>query len=158
MTSPDATAPASGSATPIPASDLRLEQLTAELDGHARTGRDLGVDFQRAVRALDDGYPDTAVAQVGKITERLLKQSQSQGEELRDGNPDPLCRLQHFEELRLTERVVAARLGPLALEPGRQRLHRARRGLVRSAQLLLRLRILQKIRCHHGSTCHADLP
>lgn len=74
MTSPDATARASSSARPIPVSDQRLQQLTAELDDHARIARYLGVDFQRAVAALDDGYPDTAVTQVGKITEKLLKQ------------------------------------------------------------------------------------
>ena len=73
MTSSDAAAPARNMAPALPP-DPRLDQLRAELGDHARVERYLGVDFQRAVRALADGYPDTAVAQVGKITERLLKQ------------------------------------------------------------------------------------
>src|SRR5579859_2712559 len=74
MTSPDIAAPAASSPAQVVAPDPRLDQLKAELGDHARVERYLGVDFQRAVRALADGYPDAAVAQVGKITERLLKQ------------------------------------------------------------------------------------
>jgi Sulfatase-modifying factor enzyme 1/NACHT domain len=74
MTSTDAIAPApSSSLVPRLAPDPRLEQLKAELHDHSRMGRYLGVDFQRAIGALADGYPETAVTQVGKITERLLK-------------------------------------------------------------------------------------
>jgi hypothetical protein len=53
--------------------DTRLLQLKTELDSHARTARYLGLDLERPVRALADGYPDTAVVLVGRITERLLK-------------------------------------------------------------------------------------
>jgi formylglycine-generating enzyme required for sulfatase activity len=56
------------------ASDTRLLRLKAELDAHARTGRYLGLDFERPVASLADGYPENAVALVGKITERLLRQ------------------------------------------------------------------------------------
>ena len=54
--------------------DKRLLQLKAELDDHARVARYLGLDFQRPIRSLADGYPENAIALVGKITERLLKQ------------------------------------------------------------------------------------
>jgi hypothetical protein len=54
--------------------DTRLQRLQAELDGHARIARYLGLDFERPVRSLADGYPENAIALVGKITERLLKQ------------------------------------------------------------------------------------
>src|SRR5215475_13760942 len=73
MTSTDAVAPVPDSPIPAPAYDPRLEQLKAELHDHGRMGRYLGLDFQRATRALADGYPETAVTHVGKITERLLK-------------------------------------------------------------------------------------
>jgi hypothetical protein len=48
--------------------------LQAELASHARIARHLGLDFDRPVRSLGDGYPENTVALVGKITERLLKQ------------------------------------------------------------------------------------
>jgi hypothetical protein len=54
--------------------DTRLQRLRAELDEHARVGRYLGLDFERPIRSLADGYPENAIALVGKITERLLKQ------------------------------------------------------------------------------------
>jgi energy-coupling factor transporter ATP-binding protein EcfA2 len=54
--------------------DERLLRLQAELDEHARVARYLGLDFGRPVRSLADGYPENAIALVGKITERLLKQ------------------------------------------------------------------------------------
>ena len=54
--------------------DARLLRLKAELDDHARIARYLGLDFERPVRSLADGYPENAIALVGKITERLLKQ------------------------------------------------------------------------------------
>ena len=57
-----------------PALDTRLQRLKEELDGHARVARYLGLDFDRPIRSLADGYPENAVALVGKITERLLKQ------------------------------------------------------------------------------------
>jgi hypothetical protein len=53
--------------------DSRLAGLQAELDGHARIARYLGLDFGLPVRSLGDGYPENAVSWVGKITERLLK-------------------------------------------------------------------------------------
>lgn len=73
MNSPDAQAHASGHVAAAQVPDIRLEQLNTELGCHARIASYLGADFQRPVRALGDGYPDSAVAQVGKITERLLK-------------------------------------------------------------------------------------
>ncbi len=54
--------------------DARLLRLKAELDDHARIARYLGLDFERPIRSLGDGYPENAIAWVGKITERLLKQ------------------------------------------------------------------------------------
>jgi hypothetical protein len=54
--------------------DDRLRRLRAELDGHARIARHLGLDFERPVRSLGDGYPENTVALIGKIAERLLKQ------------------------------------------------------------------------------------
>ena len=53
--------------------DARLLRLKEELDEHARIADDLGLDFGRPVRSLSDGYPENAIAHVGKITERLLK-------------------------------------------------------------------------------------
>ena len=54
--------------------DARLLRLKAELDDHARIARYLGLDFDRPIRSLADGYPENAIALVGRITERLLKQ------------------------------------------------------------------------------------
>ena len=54
--------------------DTRLARLKAELDDHAQIARYLGLDFERPIRSLGDGYPENAIALVGKITERLLKQ------------------------------------------------------------------------------------
>jgi formylglycine-generating enzyme required for sulfatase activity len=54
--------------------DTRLLRLKTELDDHARIARYLGLDFERPIQSLDDGYPENAIAWVGKITERLLKQ------------------------------------------------------------------------------------
>jgi len=54
--------------------DTRLLRLKAELDDHARIARYLGLDFERPIQSLGDGYPENAIAWVGKITERLLKQ------------------------------------------------------------------------------------
>jgi Sulfatase-modifying factor enzyme 1 len=56
-----------------PALDARLLRLKAELEDHARIARYLGLDFERPIQSLDDGYPENAIAWVGKITERLLK-------------------------------------------------------------------------------------
>ena len=57
-----------------PALDARLPRLQAELDDHSRVARYLGLDLERPIRSLGDGYPENAVALVGNITERLLKQ------------------------------------------------------------------------------------
>lgn len=54
--------------------DNRLSQLKNELDDHSRIARHLGLDFERPIRSLGDGYPENAIALVGKITERILKQ------------------------------------------------------------------------------------
>ena len=54
--------------------DARLLRLKAELDDHARIARYLGLDFERPIQSLGDGYPENAIAWVGKITEKLLKQ------------------------------------------------------------------------------------
>lgn len=54
--------------------DTRLFQLRNELDDHARVARYLGLDFERPIKSLGDGYPENAIALVGKITERILKQ------------------------------------------------------------------------------------
>ncbi len=53
--------------------DARLLQLKTELNDHARIARYLGLDFERPIRSLGDGYPENTIAWVGKITERLLK-------------------------------------------------------------------------------------
>jgi Sulfatase-modifying factor enzyme 1 len=54
--------------------DTRLARLKQELDAHARIAQYLGLDLDRPVRSLADGYPDHTIAQVGRITERLLHQ------------------------------------------------------------------------------------
>jgi Sulfatase-modifying factor enzyme 1/NACHT domain len=54
--------------------DTRLLRLKTELDDHARIARYLGLDFERPIQSIGDGYPENAIAWVGKITERLLKQ------------------------------------------------------------------------------------
>lgn len=54
--------------------DTRLFQLQNELDDHARVARYLGLDFERPIKSLGDGYPENAISLVGKITERILKQ------------------------------------------------------------------------------------
>ena len=54
--------------------DARLLRLKTELDDHSRIARYLGLDFERPIQSLGDGYPENAIAWVGKITERLLKQ------------------------------------------------------------------------------------
>lgn len=53
--------------------DVRLLRLKSELDDHARIARYLGLDFERPIRSLGDGYPENAINWVGKITERILK-------------------------------------------------------------------------------------
>ncbi len=57
-----------------PEVDARLARLKSELDDHAQIAHHLGLDFERPIRSIGDGYPENAVALVGKITERLLKQ------------------------------------------------------------------------------------
>lgn len=54
--------------------DARLLRLKTELDDHARIARYLGLDFERPIQSLGDGYPENAISWVGKITEKLLKQ------------------------------------------------------------------------------------
>lgn len=54
--------------------DERLRRLRSELDDHSRIADHLGLDLERPLRSLDDGYPENAVALVGKLTERLLKE------------------------------------------------------------------------------------
>ena len=40
--------------------DSRLLRLKAELDDHARIARYLGLDFERPIQSLGDGYPENA--------------------------------------------------------------------------------------------------
>ncbi|MER6620443.1 SUMF1/EgtB/PvdO family nonheme iron enzyme [Streptomyces sp. NPDC000931] len=54
--------------------DARLAKLMNELDDHSRVAEHLGLDFERPIKSLDDGYPENTIALVGKITERILKQ------------------------------------------------------------------------------------
>lgn len=54
--------------------DARLQQLQGELNDHERIARHLGLDFERPIRSLNDGYPENAVALVGRATERILKE------------------------------------------------------------------------------------
>ncbi|MEU0395785.1 SUMF1/EgtB/PvdO family nonheme iron enzyme [Streptomyces sp. NPDC006208] len=54
--------------------DERLRRLRTELDDHSRIADHLGLDLERPLRSLNDGYPENAVALVGKLTEKLLKE------------------------------------------------------------------------------------
>ena len=54
--------------------DERLRCLRSELDDHSRLADRLGLDLERPLRSLNDGYPENAVALVGKLTEKLLKE------------------------------------------------------------------------------------
>lgn len=54
--------------------DERLQRLRTELDDHARIADHLGLDLDRPLRSLGDGYPENAVALVGKLAEKLLKE------------------------------------------------------------------------------------
>ncbi|MFI0423209.1 SUMF1/EgtB/PvdO family nonheme iron enzyme [Spongiactinospora sp. 9N601] len=54
--------------------DGRLHQLRNELDDHSRVARHLGLDLERPIKSIGDGYPENAIALVGKIAERILKQ------------------------------------------------------------------------------------
>ncbi|WP_330279089.1 SUMF1/EgtB/PvdO family nonheme iron enzyme [Streptomyces sp. NBC_00569] len=54
--------------------DERLRRLRSELDDHSRIADRLGLDLERPLRSLNDGYPENAVALIGKLTEKLLKQ------------------------------------------------------------------------------------
>lgn len=54
--------------------DERLRRLRRELDDHARIADHLGLDLERPLRSLNDGYPENAVALVGKLAEKLLKE------------------------------------------------------------------------------------
>jgi formylglycine-generating enzyme required for sulfatase activity len=44
------------------------------LDDHSRIADHLGLDLERPLRSLNDGYPENAVALIGKLTEKLLKE------------------------------------------------------------------------------------
>lgn len=54
--------------------DERLRRLRKELDDHSRIADRLGLDLARPLRSLNDGYPENAVALVGKLAEKLLKE------------------------------------------------------------------------------------
>ncbi|MFJ1595486.1 SUMF1/EgtB/PvdO family nonheme iron enzyme [Streptomyces sp. NPDC088261] len=54
--------------------DERLQRLRSELDDHSRIADRLGLDLERPLRSLNDGYPENAVALIGKLTEKLLKE------------------------------------------------------------------------------------
>lgn len=53
--------------------DERLQRLRTELDDHSRIADHLGLDLERPLRSLSDGYPENAIALVGRLTEKLLK-------------------------------------------------------------------------------------
>ena len=57
-----------------PEVDERLGRLRSELNDHNRIAERLGLDLERPLRSLSDGYPENAIALVGRLTERLLKQ------------------------------------------------------------------------------------
>lgn len=54
--------------------DERLRRLRSELEDHSRIADHLGLDLERPLRSLNDGYPENAVALIGKLTEKLLKE------------------------------------------------------------------------------------
>ncbi|GGU90042.1 hypothetical protein GCM10010182_00610 [Actinomadura cremea] len=54
--------------------DTRLNRLKDELEDHSRIASHLGLDFERPIRSLGDGYPENSISLVGKITERILKE------------------------------------------------------------------------------------
>ncbi len=54
--------------------DERLQRLREELEDHGRIAGHLGLDLDRPLRSLGDGYPENAIALVGKLTEKLLKE------------------------------------------------------------------------------------
>lgn len=54
--------------------DERLQRLRGDLDDHSRIADHLGLDLERPLRSLGDGYPENSVALVGKLTEKLLKE------------------------------------------------------------------------------------
>lgn len=54
--------------------DDRLLRLQGELNDHERIARHLGLDFERPIRSIGDGYPENAVALVGRAAERILKE------------------------------------------------------------------------------------
>ncbi|MGW4411776.1 SUMF1/EgtB/PvdO family nonheme iron enzyme [Nonomuraea sp. NPDC004702] len=54
--------------------DGRLFQLKNELDDRRRVTRHLGLDFERPIGPLGDGFPENAIPVVGKIIERILMQ------------------------------------------------------------------------------------
>ena len=54
--------------------DERLRRLRSELDDHSRIADRLDLGLERPLRSLHDGYPENAVALVGKLTEKLLKE------------------------------------------------------------------------------------
>lgn len=54
--------------------DERLNRLRVELDDHTRIAERLGLDLERPLRSLSDGYPENAITLIGKLTEKLLKE------------------------------------------------------------------------------------
>ena len=54
--------------------DERLRRLRGELNDHSRIADRLGLDLERPLRSLNDGFPENAVALIGKLTENLLKE------------------------------------------------------------------------------------
>lgn len=54
--------------------DERLARLRTELDDHTRIAERLGLDLERPLRSLSDGYPENAITLIGKLTEKLLKE------------------------------------------------------------------------------------
>ena len=51
----------------------RLETLRAELRARQQVTSILGLDIDRPLKSVEDGYPENAVSLIGKATERVLK-------------------------------------------------------------------------------------
>ncbi len=54
--------------------DARLAAAKAELDEHARIARYLGLDFERPIRSMADGYPENASRWSGRSPNGCCKQ------------------------------------------------------------------------------------
>jgi hypothetical protein len=57
--------------------DTRLLRLKSELDDHARIARYLGLDFERPIQSLGDGYPENAMTSSGCVIGLLTTDTRS---------------------------------------------------------------------------------